>query len=617
MRFPPMITMAGLLLCLLLLPALSPAQRNATQEAPGETGVLQTPAGEITSYTTQLQGNMDKELHDLISKSLDTFTLKNQPPRSLNLLKRRMRDDLETLRKILNSHGYFKADMSTALSGPDVTPVATFNVTPGPRFHLKDIEVSLRATTPEEQGTPLPAAEEIGLVSGAPYTSSAVLEAQSKILEILGSQERPFPEIAERKVIANRGDDTVNVSFVVTPGPRAKFGETTVEGLEHVDKEFVLMRLPWRQGQPYNATLLEKGRTVLIKTSLFAVATFEKGEIDGNGELPILVKATERKPRTFRAGLRYRTDTGPGGKLEWEHRTLFGRGEKLNLSLDADQTEQQFTASFRKPDFLHERLTLLLENSVVRERQDAYDSDSTEATAGLEYAISDRIKVTGGVGYRLSDVNDNGDKEIFGLVSLPASLRWDTRDDFLDPGSGGLLSCFFTPYFDTLGNAANFLKTQVGYSHYFQLVSGKRLILAVRGKLGVSAMDGGGGLYSIPADVRYYAGGGGSIRGYAYKTAGDLDEDEDPTGGRSLLEATAELRWRFYQDFGMVAFVDAGRYYEQTVPDVGQQLFIGAGVGARYYSAMGPIGLDIAFPLNRRDGIDDWFQIYISLGQSF
>ncbi len=616
MRTPFSILLACL--GLLLLPALHCAW---AQEGPGDDrGAPSAPvdgAGEIKSYTPELRGDLDEALRELVQESLDSFSLKEQPPRSANLLRRRMQDDLKLLRRIMESRGYFKAGLDSALTGPAATPTAVFSVTTGPRFHFRDLRIDLAPKAPKQDVTALPRPADVGLERGASYSSTAVLDAEKAILAHLGARGRPFPEIVERTIVANHDDNSVDVRFSVTPGPLAVFGKTDVQGLEHVNEEFMLMQLPWRQGEPFDAGLLDKAQAKLLQTGLFAVARFDKGQVSEDGELPIVVTATERLPRTFRAGLRYRTDTGPGGKVQWEHRTLLGGGEHLRLGLDADTTKQEFKASFRKPAFLHEKLSLLLESSTARERQSAYDSDSTEATAGLEYALSDRLTLGGGVAYRLSDVHDGAKRDLFGLVSFPASLRYDTRDDILDPGSGGLLACYFTPYADTLGNASSFIKTQAGYSHYLQLLPEKRLVLALRALLGVSVMTNGKGLDGIPADVRYYAGGGGSIRGYAYKSAGDLDISDDPIGGRSLLETAAELRWRFMEDFGLVAFIDAGRAYEQSFPDFGQQLFIGAGAGLRYYSPLGPIGLDVAFPLNRRKGVDDFLQLYISLGQSF
>jgi translocation and assembly module TamA len=106
------------------------------------------------------------------------------------------------------------------------------------------------------------------------------------------------------------------------------------------------------------------------------------------------------------------------------------------------------------------------------------------------------------------------------------------------------------------------------------------------------------------------------VRGYALQQIGPLDSANDPVGGRSMIEVGAELRWRVYGDFGIVPFIDGGQVYDTETPDFAQELQWAAGLGFRYYTPIGPIRADIAFPLNPRSS-DDRFQVYFSLGQAF
>jgi translocation and assembly module TamA len=139
------------------------------------------------------------------------------------------------------------------------------------------------------------------------------------------------------------------------------------------------------------------------------------------------------------------------------------------------------------------------------------------------------------------------------------------------------------------------------------------VVLAGRGSVGtlVGASRG-----DVPADVRFYAGGGQSVRGFGFQLAGELDEDHNPLGGRSLLELSGEVRLRLTETIGVVGFVDAGTVYGSSVPDLSETLRVGAGPGLSYFSPIGPVRLDIGLPLNRRDS-DDLFQLYVSLGQAF
>jgi translocation and assembly module TamA len=126
----------------------------------------------------------------------------------------------------------------------------------------------------------------------------------------------------------------------------------------------------------------------------------------------------------------------------------------------------------------------------------------------------------------------------------------------------------------------------------------------------------GGTMPEVPASKRFYAGGGGSVRGYSYQAIGPrIDNTTTPQGGLSLLESSLELRHKFTDTWGAVAFIDAGAVGVDKWPN-GDDFGVGVGVGVRYDLGFGPIRADIAVPISKREG-DPAFQIYISIGQAF
>jgi len=230
--------------------------------------------------------------------------------------------------------------------------------------------------------------------------------------------------------------------------------------------------------------------------------------------------------------------------------------------------------------------------------------DNWRISAGLSFA------------YEIIDENaDNGqDEETFQLFGLPLTASRDDTDDPLDPTEGTRLQLTLTPSTGVGSESLFFLTTIAGGSAYYAIDEAKRFVLAGRTRVGSIV---GEKTESLPASRRFYAGGGGSIRGYEYQLVGPLDDDVDPFGGTSLVEVGGELRVRVSEEIGVVPFVDGGTVYDDPWPNGEETFRWAAGLGLRYFTGFGPVRLDVAFPLNPRDGVDETFQFYVSFGQAF
>ncbi len=574
------------------------------------TSAVQAQDVQGAAYTPVIEGVADKELESLLISVADTFSLLDSPPASLSLLKRRIDRDVPLMMKALRSWGYFKARVETSVENEGAALKAIFSVTTGPAFTLSAIAIE-----PAEQdasgGFQPPETGVLDLKTGAPFRASAIVDARDRLLAFLTRRGYPFPKVRDTKIIADHALEAVEVTYLVDPGPPAAFGEVIIDGLNTVDEEYVRRLLPWKKGDRFNAALLTDARVKLISTGLFAVANLKKEEIDPDGRLTTRLTVRERKHRTFRTGAGYQTDTGLEGRVEWEHRNLLGAGETLNLGILANEVERYFEANFRKPNFYSEANTLVLNSTLADEFNDAYRSTSFKNTASIERRLNATTTVGLGLSYRLAKIEDND--ETFGLLSVPGFVTVDASNDLLDPTEGGRLSVQAAPFTDVRGNTSGFIKARAGYAHYFPLNTARSLVLALRGAYGTIY---GGDLEQVPQDELFYAGGGGSVRGYRYQTAGDM-KDGEPVGGVGLLELSGELRYRFSRTLGAAIFIDGGRAFSTGIPDPEEDLLWGTGLGFRYYTPIGPLRIDLALPLDRRESQDDAYQIYVSLGQAF
>jgi translocation and assembly module TamA len=189
----------------------------------------------------------------------------------------------------------------------------------------------------------------------------------------------------------------------------------------------------------------------------------------------------------------------------------------------------------------------------------------------------------------------------------------DRSDDPLDPKRGYRIEGRVEPTALTGDTSLAFLRTVAQSSAYLPFGEEAKTVLAGRLRLGVIL---GGEIPDVPASRRFYAGGGGSVRGYEYQAVGPRAPNGKPFGGLSLFETSLELRRsRIWRGLGAVAFIDAGSVGLEEFPST-SELEASIGVGARYDLGFGPIRADIAVPLNKREG-EAAFQIYLSIGQAF
>lgn len=253
--------------------------------------------------------------------------------------------------------------------------------------------------------------------------------------------------------------------------------------------------------------------------------------------------------------------------------------------------------------------------TVADQSTDAYDERGIAAEIGQERPLAGKWRGTFALAPEYKRIKDQAGTRRTTLLGLPLGVVRDSSDNPLDPTEGTRLSGTIAPYTGYVGSGreTSFLRLIAAGSIYQALDERRDFVAAGRLRLGTVV---GETTTSLPADKRFYAGGGGSVRGYAFQELGPLDTDGDPLGGRSLVEVGAELRVRVSDDIGVVPFIEGGNVYDDAIPQLGRDLRWAAGLGVRYFTAIGPIRADIALPLNRRS-TDDAYQFYISLGQAF
>ena len=579
-------------------------------------GLKQTPAQ--VPYKVVFQGVDDKALLDLLRQVSTTEDLAPKGAPSLIVLRGRVRADLPRLKAVLQSQGRLAGQVDTAIDQSASPVMVHFRITSAEPFILDKVDIKLSPGSPD-LGFTLPQTGDLGLSLGGPALSKDIVAAAGKLVSSLKNHGHPFAGLAKQLVLADFAAKTVHVTYTLTPGPRAMFGPAEFSGLKEVKQSFVRDMVPWQPGEEYKQEKVDLLQQKLLNLGLFATVTAApKKDLDAQGRVVVAVEVTERKQRTVKAGVNYKSDEGPGANFSWEHRNLWGQGERLRLNLSGSAINKTAEASFEKPFFLSPKQQFLADFKATDQNTTAYRGQDITAQAGLGRDLAESLKAKAGLGYLLTRIEEDAHNPLendkhWGLIFIPLELTFNNRDDPLDPKKGLLLGLKAAPYLDTLGTNLSFGKAEIDAATYLQLLASPSVILALRTSLGSIA---GAGASDVPPDLRFYAGGSSTVRGYPYQTVGPL-RGTKPLGGDSIFDFGSELRVQVSEKIGVVAFLDGGNVYDQSFPDLSQGILCGAGLGLQVKTPVGPVRLDIATPLERRPKVDAPFQIYVSLGQAF
>lgn len=587
------------------------AAQGAGETAAGEDSVAAAEAP--AAYTVKIEGVDDSTVRSLLESSSQLVTLASKPPATQAALVRRIQGDFDRFRAVLRSEGYYDSLIDYRIDGQATPMAVTVMVDTGPTYRLQSYDVIFQGES-EEPRVPPPLSA-LGLRLDQRARAADVVGAEQRLLTTLADEAHPLADMTKREAIVDHNDRTMRVTVHIDPGPFTRFGPLAILGLETVREDYVRTLVPWQQGDPYDQRKVDAFRAKLIKAGLFTSVVIDRPDhLDENGELPMTLQLIEGKQRSVGVGAKYYTSEGPAGEVFWEHRNLFGRDEDLRITLELGQIRQQGTIDFTKPNWRRPDQDLLGEVKATRQTSEAFDEIGVSSVAKLRRPLSETWTGSIGTSLEWSQLKDQNGQNTSTLVGFPLEVYRDATDSLLDPRVGMRLRLEATPYLGWFDGAAHFLSGAAIVSGYQPLDRDKLYVLAGRAKIGSIV---GQSRQDIPANKRFYAGGGDSVRGYEFQKIGPLDDDNDPIGGRSVVELNAELRAHVWGKFSLVPFVDGGNVYDPIYPDFSEELRWAAGIGARYDTVIGPVRFDIAFPINPPPENHDKFQFYISLGQAF
>lgn len=583
-------------------------------------------------YTVAITVNATGAVEGAVRNASALLADQNEPASGAAGLLAKARGDYRRIVAALYNEGYYGGTASIRVGGveaanlaPDVTlpdPVdVTIVVDPGPLFRFNSVNIVNQAQPTSDPDDYVEPPSSRGFGAGEIARSSVILAAEQLTLEAWRQQGHAKAVIVSRDVVADHATTSVDVTITVNPGPRAAFGAVTVTGTETLDPEFVRRQTGLVEGEEYDPDELALAQKRLDRLEVFRAARLEAAKSIGADELlPYNLIVQELPGRRFGVGATYSTVDGLGLEAFHLWRNLFGQAERLRLDarvasiawpIDTANFDYFFGGTFTKPGVFTPDTDLIAAISAERTIYPTFTETSASGRVGLTHIFSDQITFEGGAQFELNRFDDAFGTRDFKTLGLYGGAVLDFRDDSVNATSGWYGAVNLEPFYElNYGNAGAQI-TAEGRT-YFGFGEDDPFVLAGRLKAGLTL---GPSLAEIPPDKLFFAGGGGSVRGYAYKSIGVDNGAGIITGGRYLLEASIEARAKVTQDIGVVGFVDGGYVAADVFPGI-EDLRLGAGLGVRYYTGLGPLRADFAIPLNKKAGDPD-YAIYVGIGQAF
>jgi translocation and assembly module TamA len=626
------------------------------------------PAADPQPYHVEVAPTANAALDAALRSTSQLQALRASAPVNPFGLIARARADVDRLRTVLESFGYYQSQVSITINGlaldaPGLgdTLIALAQgkealckvaFTLGPLYHLGTI--GLDGSIPDS------ARGSLALSPGAPAIASDVLAAGARLLTVLENQGYAFAKVDPPVAREDPDKHVLNLSFHVVSGPRVQIGEIRFEGLKRTHERLVRRRLLLHAGQPYSAIAVEEARKDLLTLGVFAGVSVRLGDApDTQGRVPITFQMSERPRHAVSVNAGYSSDLGGSAGLTWSDRNVRGNGEQLNLSatvINLGGTAStgigyDTSAKYIISEFAHRDQSLQFAVGAIKQSLQAYDQTAETSGVTLSRKISSMWTASIGTSAVHETIEQEGTTQVYTLFALPLGVRYDSTDlpsPLIDPTHGLRASVSVAPTLSRGQPNATFFVTQASVAQYldfYRLLGSApgRSVLALRALAGsalgakqleetieVNGARVAETVPDLPPDQRFYAGGSGTVRGYRYQSVGPQFPDGNPIGGTAMAAANAEFRQRIGTNFGAAAFADAGEVTE-SLSDVSRTRHcssattaegtpacwaVGVGAGARYYTPIGPLRLDFAVPTSRRSN-DDKFEIYIGLGQAF
>jgi len=509
----------------------------------------------------------------------------------------------EQTKKALAAYGYFEPEIDIKRNVVDEEQIVTLNINIGSPVLISSIDVEVNGEAeadPEFQEI----LQRLPLKKNDVFLSPVYETTKSLLLDAAQAKGYFDFKFVTNKVLVSRISRTAVINLVADSGPRFTFGQIRFD--QDVFSDTFLNRwVPFEPNEPYDTNKITEFTQNLQNSGYFStVRVSPQRDIRYGPTVPILVSLEQKDSNQVGLGLGYSSDERFRGRLTWGKPVINRRGHSANVELSLSRINQSASFAYRIP-----RSTEPLYNywgvEYGLKRSDIDGVQSLLSTLNFQRVRRFGNQWTESLFIRWEresfTISDESDISNLVLPGVRYSRSRSAGSPFLYWGQS---SSFQLMYGDTKAlSTIDFFKATVNFKYLRAVSSRNTFIFSFQyGAIDTNDFD------EVPATQRFFAGGDRSIRGFEYRSVSPVDEEGNTTGGRYLEVGSIEYNYRYADRWSVALFADVGRAFNSF----GEDRRVGAGIGVRWQSPVGPFRLDLAHPVN--DDESNGIQLHLSLG---
>jgi translocation and assembly module TamA len=522
----------------------------------------------------------------------------------LDLFVKRIPDDVQDA---LQAFGYYDAKTTVRTQESANGYVVRVGVEPGERVRIASVQVQIEGPGSEKKSL-RKLADAFPLKEGDVLLSQKYEDAKTGIQTEARNLGYLDADFSVHSIDVYKGKSIARVSLVLATGDRYFFGDVAFSGATKYTSSFLHRFVTFRKGEPFSLLKLDQTQANLYNSDRFRDVFLQSDkESAKDHEVPVSIGLVPRPEKRIRLGVGYATDVGARFLARYQDVNIMNEGNEFRTELVAAERLLGLTGAFIVPSSQSLRGSTSLRLSLIRETPVTYEADLMALELARERGFG--AETQGSAFVRLLDerFTISGETSTSFLVLPGVRISASRVDSFSRPTKGYRYAVEVRGTDRLLGSDTGLIQVVPGADWLTPLPGGFSLLL--RSQTGFtflrSAFD------QVPVTLRFFAGGDRSVRGYAYQSLGPKDANGNVIGGKFLLFGSIELEKALGKSWGIAGFYDTGNAFD-TFSDIA--LAQGAGVGIHYYSAVGPIRLDVARQLGvPRPGIRIHFTVGVFL----